>query len=831
MRATLGTKRMNLIVYCQTAATKQGNMEYEAVSIANEMSVRGHAVTFVYEFAKGCYHSTYALNEEVKILPWHVSFPAEIFSRKLAGLSADVALIFYSNKESIVRPFKLLANGNLPIVLHEEANSDKMGTIWHSKSAFSKNLLERKAFQSAATYIHLTKTSYIKTVKVDNSKRVVSFMKAFEGKKNLLLKERGLLEVFFQKMQQKYKIAKPDKTKTFRILHINETDNYNKLLPLLNAFAIASKGYTNWQLHFVGKNLIDLAFHETIQDIFEKYNLKGKVFFRKMDDNVAIELASADINVNICQANLSSNLIIETMRNSVPTIGHNLRIGPNFVLQDHKNGIVLHRDVNDVRELTAALVKFMGNLSMLEKLGEQAQRDAEIIDITKTITMDFWETLLTKASLEAGFGSHIIPENLDRQMEGYVKALNQVGISVEPTKIPAISNSIASNCEISILYILTNAYLGSLGTTGTYEVIRQVSKRYKVKVISRPRPDTVEFDDREFNVDYVQAKLIESALEKTIIENEINIVHLYRGGDGEFNLVKKIRAIGKKNNLDIKIVYDIKSPILKSEEEKATLRFDIQKTVGLIDHIISLSDFTINHNIPMIAVPYTIIPLGVMLPDNIEIQPIEISSNQLIYIGSMAKKRNLYSVVKWFANFLKQQTSELTLHLYGRGDDVERIDEFIKSNELENNIKIMGFMPQSELFAKMGKYDAGIAYVPDDESFSGSPSLKSIEYAAGGIPILSTATIAHKEYAKFYGLEMTFFEDNEKSFHQALRKIPEKEEKRQIIENNLKSIQGLSYSNIVTNHIEPVYTELFVDIQNARQEVYRNKMICEIQEK
>ena len=58
-------------------------------------------------------------------------------------------------------------------------------------------------------------------------------------------------------------------------------------------------------------------------------------------------------------------------------------------------------------------------------------------------------------------------------------------------------------------------------------------------------------------------------------------------------------------------------------------------------------------------------------------------------------------------------------------------------------------MHQNQLFKEMSRYDAGVAYVQDEgpgKIFNKSPSLKSLEYSAAGIPILASETIGHKEY-------------------------------------------------------------------------------------
>ncbi|MCF6225323.1 MAG: glycosyltransferase [Xanthomonadales bacterium] len=791
---------MNIVVYCQSAAKGRGGMERTAANVANEMFSRGHNVCFVYEIDPICTFTAYPLSAGIKILPWHQDICEEAFANIMINFSADVALILYCNEREIELPFRLLANCCLPIVLHEGTNPERIKHAWNRKNEDGVNLHQRSVYHSAASAVRVTLPSYLDSIDFLDDERKISFPNAFVRNSNA-----------GQAVKRK------------QIIHVNGFKQNKNLLPVLQAMSTLRTRFGEWQLLLVGRAVRINKHHESIYQFIETHQLEDIIKFSGVVENIDDVFASSDIHVISSHSEGLPNVVIEAMCNGIPSIGYAFCPGTNELIVHNQNGLLVEEQEGEVKGLTEAMAQLMADSNLRRRLGCQAYQDSQMFE--PKLIFDQWERMLTNAAkdkinsfcLSQPF-SDILPEECRLHK---LRQLRKLGINPCSSGLTIERRTSCVNKTHTLLFVLTNAPLGSLGTIGTSEVIRRLAKTYKVIVISEQRNPAVVFDDSGFTVTYVDSfnsKETLSLVQQILVEESVDLVHIYRG-QGEFKLLNEIYRISHQKQLGVKIIYDIKSPILAEEPKRTELAFNIQKSAPLIDHIISLSDFTFKHNIKLPLSPHSIIPLGINIPKQPRLPQATLQIKKLVYIGSLTKKRGVLKLIKWFSSYSRISDNDLYLDIYGHGNQSHEIETYIKKHKLMNSVVLKGFIPQEQLFAKLSDYDAGIAYVPDNETFSGSPSLKLIEFAAFGLPILATATAAHRDYVQKYQLEATLFEDDETDFHKAVKDLCSVGVSIDSLNHNIDQASKFEFDNLIIEHIEPIYQNLLVSKQTSEAAV------------
>ena len=114
-------------------------------------------------------------------------------------------------------------------------------------------------------------------------------------------------------------------------------------------------------------------------------------------------------------------------------------------------------------------------------------------------------------------------------------------------------------------------------------------------------------------------------------------------------------------------------------------------------------------------------------------------------------------------------------------------------------------------FKKLSEYDVGIAYIPYEKEsvlFTKAPSLKSLEYAAAGIPIIASATAGHIEYMKRYGFQFELFENTKTTFLSVMEKITRNGIPDDMVSNNLDKVKAFGWKSSAENKLIPLYRRL-----------------------
>lgn len=181
------------------------------------------------------------------------------------------------------------------------------------------------------------------------------------------------------------------------------------------------------------------------------------------------------------------------------------------------------------------------------------------------------------------------------------------------------------------------------------------------------------------------------------------------------------------------------------------------------------------------------------------------SVKKYIYIGSMRKANDILRLVKIFSKLEKEDL----LLLYGTGDEVPKIIDFILTNNIKN-IKYKGRVPKSEIPRILNKADVNILmylYVEDSlvEKY-GSSQNKLFEYLASEKLIIS-----NRRYGKYdilesnnCGIVKSCKTDED---YEELLKISKNlsvEEYEKIIDNTKKTIKEYDWKNL-SEKLEKVF--------------------------
>ncbi len=361
-----------------------------------------------------------------------------------------------------------------------------------------------------------------------------------------------------------------------------------------------------------------------------------------------------------------------------------------------------------------------------------------------------------------------------------------------------------------IAYIL-RAEFGLLGTNASYmfpTIAKE--KRHEVLVLSNPTHDseknTIAFFNNELDIYKLEGAGVEERVNEAMLlldEFRPNVVHQFYFKDA-FSFIRGKRKLRNKT----KCLLDIRTPLLTNNKNKKRLT-QCRNVLNqfYVDHITSPVDDTIKSTIPFCVRPSSKLPIGVNM-DHIPpfIDDVKGAPKRFVFVGSLAPRRKLTLLLHAFCSFVKKMDRPMQLDLIGSGAAVPQLQNIINNNNLHESVFIRGLITQDELFTILPSYDAGLAYIPE-ESFSRSPALKVLEYAAAGLPILASDLPANRAFAD-EGFSLSMVANTKDSWCQALMDIskqpPSLEERRE----NRCLVENYDWRNIFETYLEPVYVRL-----------------------
>jgi len=184
---------------------------------------------------------------------------------------------------------------------------------------------------------------------------------------------------------------------------------------------------------------------------------------------------------------------------------------------------------------------------------------------------------------------------------------------------------------------------------------------------------------------------------------------------------------------------------------------------------------------------------------------------ELLYIGTLNNREVWKSVIGFYLFTNNNPNLDISYHIVGGGkqEEIDKIKAQIAKYDLNEKVKLYGFLP-TEKVKKLFEYcNVGVAYVPVNSYFQNS-SYKTLEYLISGLPVIATAnSFRSKVINKDNGV---LCNDNPESFTHALQSLVNN------IHNydNLKirnSFKHLTQKNKIKNEYVPCLRKVLLKAQ------------------
>ncbi len=366
--------------------------------------------------------------------------------------------------------------------------------------------------------------------------------------------------------------------------------------------------------------------------------------------------------------------------------------------------------------------------------------------------------------------------------------------------------------KVDILYICLNASFGEAGTPGTYGLIAETASKTTVGVICPPPSENIVYENPQVKKVLIPDVHRLNKKSLTRIRGQVEkaapkTIHML--GQRSADLARHLRIWGFSGSL----ILDIRSPLVAEDADTLKrLRGGLLLAQYYCDKIFAHCQGTVDREFPVQLIPFQIVPPGILKE---LIQPKTILSNMLekfVFIGNISKSRCIEKLIVQFSDAIKGGAENISLDIYGDGNDFKKVKKTILSCNAQHNIRLLGRRSQAELGALLKNYDAGIAYVPDCDHFGVAPSLKSLEYAAAGLKVFVSDTRGHREFSATYGIQFEYFGENGHDLANAIFDANNRRLNSKQIADQVASANNLNYSSIVNNIVLPEYRSLGLNV-------------------
>ncbi|WP_313307474.1 glycosyltransferase family 4 protein [Stutzerimonas balearica] len=364
---------------------------------------------------------------------------------------------------------------------------------------------------------------------------------------------------------------------------------------------------------------------------------------------------------------------------------------------------------------------------------------------------------------------------------------------------------------------------GQQGTPGTYQFVTHVGAYHDVRLFALAPTGESVYWKSDVPLIPVFESLRKNTLEKlmpVLQAFDPNIFYLFNA-PGWWEIVGFL----KENFPNSKVVLDIKTPILVQDAEKRrAMQMKGGEVLGKIDRIVTPAAASVASWFNDVEVKPHVVPLGVDLEPFAKpiskIVPAKSDGDRqlkLVYAASLDKRRQSSSLIEGLRLFLAAHPAAAVLHVFGDGPNKADLQRQAAKAGISGAVKFHGMVEQKTLFESMLRMDGAIGWVPK-KLYDESPSLKVLEYMAAGLPVLATATRAHKDMEN-EGFTLDFCEDTPESLAEGLGRWLEKPFSNERIFQNLKAVEVRDYPRLVRERLLPILDELLSEMQAAGAEL------------
>ncbi len=203
-----------------------------------------------------------------------------------------------------------------------------------------------------------------------------------------------------------------------------------------------------------------------------------------------------------------------------------------------------------------------------------------------------------------------------------------------------------------------------------------------------------------------------------------------------FKVISTITRLLRRNN---PLVLDIRTG---SVEPSQLLRF-IQDTILKIECLFFNNITVISKGLACklgLEKKSIILPLGAEI---ISRTTKKFDSLKLLYVGTLFN-RNIDKALEGFVRFYFStdgvKSARFTIIGAGKCDELVQLKRIVNMNNLQEIVKVVGFVPHDQLRPYFDDHNVGLSYVPMTPYFDVQPPTKTFEYLLSGMAVIATAT-------------------------------------------------------------------------------------------
>lgn len=347
---------------------------------------------------------------------------------------------------------------------------------------------------------------------------------------------------------------------------------------------------------------------------------------------------------------------------------------------------------------------------------------------------------------------------------------------------------------------------GQSGTPGTYKFIEELGRHYRIRVIARPPGAKAVYRDRTLPLLPMGGPPTAERITRmapVIRQFAPDVLYVFQSPVWP-EVLTALKQVAPK----ARVILDVKSPFLQGDPAK---RNQVQKrgdkAAGSLDRIVTLATESAQSWFSHLPVVPQVYPLAVDL-EGIAVRAAEAqpgSPRHWVFASSLHPKRQVGVLLQGFSRFLQRNPGAAVLHVFGEGLDRPDLESQAHELGLGEYVCFRGLVPQAELHGSLATFDAGIGWIPR-AFYDDSPSLKVLEYAAAGLPVLATATRAQKQM-KERGFRFEYCDDDAEGVAGGMERLLEGHAFRGVA-GNLEAVRHHAYSHVVREHIVPVVGSL-----------------------
>ena len=263
-----------------------------------------------------------------------------------------------------------------------------------------------------------------------------------------------------------------------------------------------------------------------------------------------------------------------------------------------------------------------------------------------------------------------------------------------------------------------------------------------------------------------------------------------------FQSVFLLGLMSKSHN----IILDIRTGAVGYGVKKRKINDFIIKSESKFFRNISIISSCLKNRLGINEEKTHILPLG---SDSFSIKKKQYNNLNLLYVGRF-QNRNIHETIYGLKIFLDANRIEIdiTYDIIGFGNDneVKKLTDAIDKTNLHGIITLHGRVPHMKLKPFFERCNVGICYVPVTDYFNCQPATKMFEYINSGLVCIATNTDENKIYIN--NENGLLCEDTPSSFAKSLEELNKKKQEYET-ENIRKTLEELSWSNIVNNNLKP----------------------------